>query len=57
MANDMSNTPDASGTHIWLRYTTQFTSGKRTHTVEVGIPVPIGASKEMRERLNRAAEA
>ena len=56
MANDMSNTSDASGTHIWLRYTTQFTSGKRTHTVEVGIPVPIGASKEMRERLIREAE-
>ena len=56
MANDMSNKPDTSGTHIWLRYTTQFTSGKRTHTVEVGIPVPIGASKEMRERLIREAE-
>ncbi|MGB8343283.1 MAG: hypothetical protein WCD86_00260 [Ktedonobacteraceae bacterium] len=56
MANDMSNKPDTSGTYIWLRYTTQFTSGKRTHTVEVGIPVPIGASKEMRERLIREAE-
>ena len=56
MANDMSNKPDTSGTHIWLRYTTQFTSGKRTHTVEVGIPVPIGASVETRERLIREAE-
>lgn len=56
MANDMNNKPDTSGTHIWLRYTTQFTSGKRTHTVEVGIPVPIGASKEVRERLIREAE-
>jgi hypothetical protein len=57
MANDMSNKPDTSGTHIWLRYTTQFTSGKRMHTVEVGIPVPIGASRELRERLIREAEA
>jgi len=56
MANDMSNRPDTSGTYIWLRYTTQFTSGKRTHTVEVGIPVPIGASRETRERLIREAE-
>jgi hypothetical protein len=57
MANDMNNKPDTSGTHIWLRYTTQFTSGKRMHTVEVGIPVPIGASRELRERLIREAEA
>ncbi len=56
MANEMNNKPDTSGTHIWLRYTTQFTSGKRTHTVEVGIPVPIGASVETRERLIREAE-
>lgn len=56
MANDMNNKPDNPGTHIWLRYTTQFTSGKRTHTVEVGIPVPIGASREVRERLIREAE-
>lgn len=56
MANDMNNKLDTSGTHIWLRYTTQFTSGKRTHTIEVGIPVPIGASREVRERLIREAE-
>ena len=36
--------PDGAGTHIWLRYATQFTVGERTHTIEMGIPVPLGAS-------------
>ena len=49
--------PDGAGTHIWLRYATQFTVGERTHTIEMGIPVPIGASVETRERLFREAEA
>ena len=49
--------PDGAGTHIWLRYATQFTVGERTHTIEMGIPVPIGASAETRERLFRQAEA
>lgn len=43
--------------YIWLRYTTQFTTGGRTHTIEMGIPVPIGASQETREQLIREAEA
>ena len=42
--------------YIWLRYTTQFTTGGRTHTIEMGIPVPVGASAEMREQLIREAE-
>lgn len=42
--------------HIWLRYTTQFTTGGRTHTIEMGIPVPLGASAEVREQLIREAE-
>ncbi len=42
--------------YIWLRYTTQFTTGGRTHTIEMGIPVPIGASAEVREQLIREAE-
>lgn len=42
--------------YIWLRYTTQFTVGGRTHTIEMGVPVPVGASTEMRERLIREAE-
>jgi hypothetical protein len=44
------------GPYIWLRYTTQFTTGGRTHTVEMGVPVPVGASAEMREQLIREAE-
>ena len=48
---------DGSGSYIWLRYATQFRVGDRTHTIEMGIPVPIGASEEQRERLLREAEA
>src|SRR5436190_7232340 len=42
--------------YIWLRYKTQFNAGGRTHTIEMGIPVPLGASAEMREQLIREAE-
>ncbi|HEX6108518.1 MAG TPA: hypothetical protein VFZ02_03830 [Ktedonobacteraceae bacterium] len=42
--------------YIWLRYTTQFNAGGRTHTIEMGIPVPVGASAETREKLIREAE-
>src|SRR6266567_9585332 len=41
---------------IWLRYATQFTTGGRTHTLEIGIPVPLGASAETRAQLIREAE-
>ena len=43
--------------YIWLRYATQFTTGGRSHTIEMGIPVPLGASAETREKLIREAEA
>lgn len=43
--------------HIWLRYTTQFTTGGRTHSIEMGIPIPVGASAETREQLIREAES
>src|SRR5579885_1717292 len=43
--------------YIWLRYTTQFSTGGRTHSIEMGIPVPVGASAEMREQLIREAES
>jgi len=49
--------PDGAGAYIWLRYATQFKVGDRMHTIEMGVPVPIGASAEMRERLFREAEA
>lgn len=42
---------------IWLRYSTQFTTGGRAHTIEMEIPVPVGASAEQREQLIREAEA
>ena len=45
------------GPYIWLRYSTQFTSGGRAHTIEMEIPVPVGASAELREQLIREAEA
>ncbi len=43
--------------YIWLRYSTQFTTGGRTHTIEMEVPVPVGASAELREQLIREAEA
>jgi hypothetical protein len=43
--------------HIWLRYATQFTTGGRTHSIEMGIPVPPGASAEVRAQLIREAAA
>lgn len=57
--NNMTDKPDGAGgsPHIWLRYATQFTTGGRTHTIEMGIPVPLGASTEMRAQLIREAEA
>jgi hypothetical protein len=48
---------DADGSYIWLRHTMQVNSGKRVHTLHVDIPVPLGASAEVRGRLIREAEA
>ncbi len=45
-----------SGDHIWLRYGTQFTLNGRTHTIEMSVPMPIGADEEMREQLLREAD-
>ncbi|GHO74578.1 hypothetical protein KSD_23490 [Ktedonobacter sp. SOSP1-85] len=42
--------------HIWLRYATEFESGGRRHTLEMGIPMPLGASDQERERLLNEAE-
>lgn len=43
--------------HIWLRYATQFTAGERTYTIDIGIPVPLGADAGTREQLLREADA
>jgi hypothetical protein len=50
------NKQDGNGQYIWLRYATQYAKDGRTHTVEMGIPVPLGASAEQREELLREAE-
>ncbi len=50
------NTQDGTGQYIWLRYATQYSKDGRTHTIEMGIPVPLGASAETREKLLREAE-
>lgn len=57
MVNPTMHESGQTGTHIWLRYATQFTVGERSYTVEMGIPVPVGASAEERAALLREAEA
>jgi hypothetical protein len=47
---------DGTGQYIWLRYATQYSKDGRTHTIEMGIPVPLGASAEAREKLLHEAE-
>ena len=48
---------DGTGQYIWLRYATQYEKDGRRHTVEMGIPVPLGASAEIREKLLDEAES
>ncbi|GAC1475700.1 MAG: hypothetical protein PVS3B1_28920 [Ktedonobacteraceae bacterium] len=55
--DDNMNQWAESGPYIWLRYATQYTRDGQTHTIEMSIPVPVGASAETRERLIREAEA
>lgn len=55
--DDAKQKIEGSGDHIWLRYATQFTVSGRTRTVEMSIPVPLGASQDQREQLLREAEA
>lgn len=54
MPDDMGEERGAG--HIWLRYATQFSVGERTYTIDMGIPVPVGADEETRERLLREAD-
>lgn len=49
--------PDGTGSHIWLHHTMQIRVGERTHTIEMDIPIPIGASADMREQLLNEAES
>src|SRR5437867_3951704 len=55
--DNITGKKDGAATHIWLRHAVQFTVGERTHTIEMEVPVPIGASTEEWERLVREAEA
>jgi hypothetical protein len=48
---------NATGAYIWLRYSTQYVRDGQTHTVEMSIPVPIGATAEQREQLISEAES
>lgn len=47
---------EESGPYIWLRYATQYTRDGRTNTVELSVPVPLGASAEERDQLFQEAE-
>lgn len=49
--------PDGTGSHIWLHHTMQIRVGERTHTIEMDIPIPIGASADMRDQLLNEAES
>ena len=49
--------PDGTGSHIWLHHIMQVRVGERTHTIEMDIPIPIGASADMREQLLNEAES
>ncbi len=51
------NTLEGAGDYIWLRYSTNLTIAGRDHTIEMGIPMPIGADEETREQLLREADA
>jgi len=49
--------PEGTGSHIWLHHTVRITVGERTHTIEMDIPIPVGASANVREQLLNEAEA
>ncbi len=55
--DDSINQWAESGPYIWLRYATQYIKDGQTRTVEMSVPIPVGASAETRERLIREAEA
>lgn len=48
---------DRNGGYITYRHAVQLTAGGQTHTLEVAIPIPLGADEEMRAQLLREAEA
>jgi hypothetical protein len=54
--SDYHRKQEDTAEHIWLRYATQFTAAGRSHTIEMSVPLPIGATDETREQLLREAE-
>src|SRR5437016_13517589 len=57
MNGRITGKPDGTGSHIWLHHIMQIRVGERTHTIEMDIPIPIGASADMREQLLNEAES
>ncbi len=51
------NMLEGAGDYIWLRYSTTITLAGRPRTIEIGVPMPIGADEEVREQLLREADA
>lgn len=49
--------PDKSAPVIWLRQSARFTVGDQRRTIEIAIPVHLGASPQEIERLLREADA
>ncbi len=47
---------EESEERMWLRYATQYNAKGRTFTVEVSVPIPLGASAERREQLLQEAD-
>ena len=56
MDGRLTGRPDGTGSHIWLHHTMQIRVGERTHTIELDIPIPVGASADMRAQLLDEAE-
>ena len=49
-------TLEGAGDYIWLRYSTSITLAGRTRTIEIGVPMPVGADEDEREQLLREAD-
>lgn len=50
------NMQEESTAYIWLRYATQYIRDGQTHTLEMSVPVPVGATPELKAQLFREAE-
>ena len=53
--NEQERMVEGAGTHIWLHYATTVMVNGRPRTIEIGIPVPLGADDALREQLLREA--